>query len=136
MKAQFGSTNEKYAKIFRRITRKTYLASPMSEFLATIVVMILMYFGSMLALKGAGNMTPDSLIAFWWFFADNAAGKVLQQPLSIFRKAWLQLTGLTRYLQQRENCGETGAHSIETFNETIEYRGVWYTYNSEPVLRI
>ena len=45
MKAQFAESNERYAKVFKRVTRKAYLASPISEFLATIVVMILMYVG-------------------------------------------------------------------------------------------
>ena len=55
MKDQFAVMNEKYSKIFKRVTRKAYLASPISEFLATIVVMILMYVGGMLALKGNGG---------------------------------------------------------------------------------
>ena len=72
MQAQFGEANEKYAKIFKKVTRKAYLASPLSEFLSTIVLMIIMYFGASLALKGAGNMTPFELIAFIAvFFPDN-----------------------------------------------------------------
>lgn len=137
MKAQFGSTNEKYAKIFRRITRKTYLASPMSEFLATIVVMILMYFGSMLALKGAGNMTPDSLIAFLVVFSQimQPAKNIATASFNI-QKGMASIDRIDQILAAEEKIVEKpGAHSIETFNETIEYRGVWYTYNSEPVLR-
>ncbi|MCX5886621.1 MAG: ABC transporter transmembrane domain-containing protein [Proteobacteria bacterium] len=51
MKAQFAESNERYAKVFKRVTRKAYLASPISEFLATIVVMVLMYVGGNLALQ-------------------------------------------------------------------------------------
>ena len=51
MKAQFAESNERYAKVFKRVTRKAYLASPISEFLATIVVMILMYVGGNLVLQ-------------------------------------------------------------------------------------
>ena len=51
MQNQFRDTNERYAKIFKRVTRKNYLASPLSEFLSTIVVLVLMYFGGMLALS-------------------------------------------------------------------------------------
>ena len=52
MKAQFAESNERYSKIFKRVTRKAYLASPISEFLATIVVMMLMYVGGNMALQG------------------------------------------------------------------------------------
>ena len=52
MAAQFSESNERYAKVFKSVTRKAYLASPISEFLATIVVMILMYVGGKLVLNG------------------------------------------------------------------------------------
>ena len=42
---QFEAINERYSKIFKRVTRKNYLASPLSEVLSTIVVLILLYFG-------------------------------------------------------------------------------------------
>src|SRR5674476_1324751 len=45
MKAQFSVSNERYTKVFRRVIRKAYLASPLSEFLSTIVIMIIMYVG-------------------------------------------------------------------------------------------
>src|SRR5664280_1015022 len=64
MKAQFSESNERYAKVFKRVTRKAYLASPISEFLSTIVVMILMWVGGNLALRGSGSMSPDKLITF------------------------------------------------------------------------
>ena len=71
MQAQFKETNERYSKIFKRVARKAYLASPLSEFLATIVVMILMCVGGIMAMKGLGDMTSDKLITFHCcFFPD------------------------------------------------------------------
>ena len=82
MKAQFAESNERYAKVFKRVTRKAYLASPISEFLATIVVMILMYVGGNLALHGDGNMTPEKLIALpYSIFPDNSACKEYHNSL-------------------------------------------------------
>ena len=56
--------------------RKAYLASPISEFLSTIVIMVLMYVGGNLVLHGSGNMTParsDSLSGC--LFTDHSACK-------------------------------------------------------------
>ena len=44
-KEKFGKTNEEYTKIMIRIYRKTDLSSPMSEFLGTCVMVVVMYFG-------------------------------------------------------------------------------------------
>lgn len=85
MKKHFEQTNVIYSKVFKRVTRKAYLASPISEFLATIVVMILMYFGGNLALQEAGNMTPDKLIAFLIIFSQ------IIQPAKNITTAWFSI---------------------------------------------
>lgn len=133
----FSETNEKYSKIFKRVTRKAYLASPISEFLATIVVMILMYFGSILALQGTGNMTPDRLIAFLVVFSQ------IIQPAKNITTAWFsiekgmasidrieQITRAEERISEKED-----ALTVDGFNESIEFKGVWFAYNNEPVLR-
>lgn len=137
MKAQFAGTNEKYAKIFRRITRKAYLASPMSEFLSTIVIMVLMYVGGNLALHGSENMTPDDLIAYLIVFSQiiQPAKSITTQYFAI-QKGMASVQRIEEVLEAEEKITEKeDALSIDTFRESIEFRGVWYGYNSEPVLK-
>ena len=90
MKAQFAESNERYSKVFKRVIRKAYLASPLSEFLATIVVMVLMYVGGNLALQGSGNMSPEKLIAYLIVFSQiippakniTTAGSAIQKGMA------------------------------------------------------
>ena len=77
-------SNERYSKVFKRVITKAYLASPISEFLSTIVVMILMYVGGNLALHGSGNMTPDNLIAYLIVFSQ------IIQPAKNITTAWFR----------------------------------------------
>ncbi|MFO7620668.1 MAG: ABC transporter ATP-binding protein [Bacteroidales bacterium] len=137
MEIQFSETNEKYSKIFKRITRKAYLASPLSEFLATIVVMILMYAGGLLALRGAGNMSPDKLIAFLIVFSQ------IIQPAKNITTAWFSIQKgmasidrVDQILDAEEKITEKpDALPVSEFNDSIEFRGVWFSYNQEPVLQ-
>jgi ATP-binding cassette, subfamily B, bacterial MsbA len=137
MKAQFAETNERYAKIFKRVIRKAYLASPISEFLATIVVMILMYVGGKLALNESGNMSPDKLIAYLIIFSQ------IIQPAKNITTAWFaiqkgmaSIDRVDQILDAEEKIVEKeDAIAVTGFNESIEFRGVWYAYNNEPVLR-
>jgi ATP-binding cassette, subfamily B, bacterial MsbA len=137
MKAQFADINEKYSKVFRRVIRKGYLASPISEFLATIVVMILMYVGGNLALHGSGNMSPDKLIAFIVVFSQ------IIQPAKNITTAWFSIQKgmasidrIDQVLDAEEKIVENeNAIPVVSFNESIEFKGVWFAYNSEPVLR-
>jgi len=137
MQGQFNAINEKYSKIFRRVIRKYYLASPLSEFLSIIVVMALMYLGGLLALKGDTNMTPDTLIAYLIIFSQ------IIPPANNITTAWFsiqkgmasidrvdQILEAEEKIIQKENPVRVGE-----FRNEIEFRGVWYAYNNEPVLK-
>jgi subfamily B ATP-binding cassette protein MsbA len=137
MKKQFSETNEHYSKVFKRVTRKAYLASPISEFLSTIVLMILMYFGSSLALKGAGNLGQERLIAYLVIFSQ------IIQPAKNITTAWFSIQKgmasidrIDQILEAEEKITEKeNAVPIKEFKESIEYKGVWYGYNNESVLK-
>jgi subfamily B ATP-binding cassette protein MsbA len=137
MKVQFAESNERYAKVFKRVTRKAYLASPISEFLATIVVMVLMYVGGNLALKEASSMSPDKLIAFLIVFSQ------IIQPAKNITTAWFSIQKgmasidrIDQILDAEEKIVEKeNALPVEGFEESIEFKGAWYGYNSEPVLK-
>lgn len=137
MKKQFSETNEQYSKVFKRVTRKAYLASPISEFLSTIVLMILLYFGSILALQGSGNMTQERLIAFLVVFSQ------IIQPAKNITTAWFSIQKgmasvdrIEQILEAEEKIHENdNPLHVTRFNDSIEFRGVWYGYNNEPVLK-
>jgi subfamily B ATP-binding cassette protein MsbA len=137
MKKQFSESNERYAKVFKRVTRKAYLASPISEFLATIVVMILMYVGGNFALHGTANMTPAKLITFLIVFSQiiQPAKNITTAYFSI-QKGMASIDRIDQILDAEELINEKpDALPVDGFRETIEFRNVWYAYNSEPVLR-
>jgi subfamily B ATP-binding cassette protein MsbA len=137
MKAQFSESNERYAKVFKRVTRKAYLASPISEFLATIVVMVLMYVGGNLALQGDANMTPEKLIAFLIVFSQiiQPAKNITTAYFSI-QKGMASIDRIDQILDAEEKIFEKeDAVPVTGFHDSIEFKGVWYAYNSEPVLR-
>jgi ATP-binding cassette, subfamily B, bacterial MsbA len=137
MKAQFSESNERYSKVFKRVTRKAYLASPMSEFLATIVVMILMFVGGNLALSGSGSMSAEKLITFLVVFSQiiQPAKNITTAYFSI-QKGMASIDRIDQILNAEEKITEKeSALSIKGFNDSIEFRGAYYAYNSEPVLK-
>jgi len=137
MRRQFGVANEKYTNTFRRVVRKAYLAHPVSEFLSTVVLLIVIYYGGFLALKGAGNMSPDRLIAFVVVFSQ------IIQPAKAISSAWFSIQkGMASFDRINEvfGAGETitekpDAVRLTGFRESIEFRNVWFDYNHEPVLK-
>lgn len=137
MTRQFSESNERYAKVFRRVTRKNYLASPLSEFLGTAVVMVLMYVGGTMAMSGSGSLTPDRLIAFILVFSQ------IIQPSKAITGAWFaiqkgmaSLERINHVLEAEDKIVEkVDALPVTGFNDSIEFRDVTFAYSQEPVLR-
>lgn len=137
MQEQFKATNEKYSKIFRRVIRKYYLASPLSEFLSIIVVMTLMYIGGVMAIRGDANMTPDGLIAYLIIFSQIIVpAKNITTAWFSIQKGMASIDRVDQILEAEEKITEKGnALPIREFKDSIEFRGVWFSYNTEPVLK-
>jgi ATP-binding cassette, subfamily B, bacterial MsbA len=137
MKKQFGTINENYSKILKRVIRKAYLASPISEVLATLIVMILLYVGGLLVLNGVSGLTSGKLILFVVVFSQ------IIQPAKNITTAWYNvekgmgsIDRIDQILEAEETITEK-PNPVRTagFNDSIEFRGVWYAYDSEPVLK-
>ncbi len=119
------------------MARKAYLASPLSEFLATTVVVILLFIGGSLALKGSSSMTPAKLITFIAVFSQviPPAKNVTTASFSI-RKGMASVDRLNEVLDADEKIPEMeNPVPISSFKDSIEFRNVWFAYNSEPVLK-
>jgi subfamily B ATP-binding cassette protein MsbA len=137
MQAQFSDSNEKYSKIFRRVIRKAYLASPISEFLSTMVIMVIMYVGGNLVLNGKAKMSPEDLIVYLAVFA-----MIIQPAKNIttayfaIQKGMASIDRIDQVLDAEETITEKeNAVPVSGFNDSIEFKGVWYAYNNEPVLK-
>jgi len=137
MSHQFSESNEKYAKVFRRVIRKNYLASPISEFLGTTVVMILMYVGGTLALKESQKMTPDALIGFIIVFSQIIPhAKTITTAWFAIQKGMASVDRVNHILLAEDKIIEKeDALPMTGFTDSIEFRDVTFAYDTEPVLR-
>jgi len=137
MQRQFGDANDKYARIHKRVARKNYLAHPVSEFLSTIVMVVILFYGGMLALNGNAKMSSVALITFVAVFSQ------IIQPAKSITTAWFNvqkgLASLERInfvldadetIRDKEN-----AVPLNRFDNSIEFRNVWFSYGQEPVLK-
>jgi subfamily B ATP-binding cassette protein MsbA len=137
MQAQFADSNERYSKVFKRVIRKAYLASPLSEFLSTIVILIILYVGGTLVLQGSGKMAPADLIVYLTVFSQIIQpAKNLTTAYFAIQKGMGSIDRIDQVLDAEETITEKeNAIPVTGFNDSIEFRGVWYAYNNEPVLR-
>jgi ATP-binding cassette, subfamily B, bacterial MsbA len=137
MKKQFWEANNRYAKIYKRVGRKQYLSWPLSEFFATMVLLIVLYYGGSLALRGSENMAPATLIAYVAVFSQIIVpAKQISQGWFNVQKGMASVERMNFVLDADETISDReNAVEIEEFKDEIEFRNVWFAYGEEPVLK-
>ena len=66
---KFRKDSSEYKSIMTKLLRKKDLSSPMSEFLSTIVMVIVMWFGGQLVLSGEGVISAEEFIGYILIFS-------------------------------------------------------------------
>ena len=68
MTSRFDAENQQFTGIFNRMNRRYSLAHPMSEFLGTATIAIVLSFGGALILSGSGDITASQFIYYMVIF--------------------------------------------------------------------
>ncbi|WP_423128170.1 ABC transporter ATP-binding protein [Gaoshiqia sp. Z1-71] len=134
---RFDRENENYRLIMNKLMSRYFLAHPMSEFLGTAVIVIVLWYGGNLILSGdAGALSPQQFIVYLVFFYNiiNPA-KAFSTALYSVEKGLASMERIDRILGQENWINDkTDAVSKADFTGSIEYRNVSFSYVTERVL--
>lgn len=135
---RFERENETYKLIMNKLMSRYFLAHPMSEFLGTAVIIMVLWYGGNLILSGeAGALTPQQFIVYLVFFYNiiNPA-KAFSTALYSVEKGLASVERIDKILEQENSIKEKpGAVSKTNFTGSIEYRNVSFKYANDYVLR-
>jgi subfamily B ATP-binding cassette protein MsbA len=137
MNKRFGHEVEEYRNIMNQLMRRRDLAHPMSEFLGTIVVVILVWFGGTLILTETDTISAPGFLAYLGIFyqvinpakAFSKAHYNIQKGLGAFDRIDSVLSADTK-IKESPNAIE-----INDVKHGIEYRNVGFAYNEGLVLK-
>lgn len=135
---KFLSENESYRRIQNRLMRRRSLAHPMSEFLGTLVIVTVLWFGGTLILNHSGSLSAPEFIAYIALFYSiiNPAKNLTNAYYSI-QKGLAAMERIDDILQAETTIKEpVNPVKLDDFRETIEYRNVSFAYrNNQLVLK-
>ncbi|HOU97292.1 MAG TPA: ABC transporter transmembrane domain-containing protein [Bacteroidales bacterium] len=137
MNQRFKSMNHFYTQLMIKLFRRRYLASPLSEFLGTVVLVSLMYFGGTLVINNKAELTSQEFIAYLVIFSQiiNPA-KAFSQAYYNIQKGMASLDRIEQILKADIKIyEEANALSINQFQHSIEFRNVSFKYEEEYVLK-
>lgn len=135
---RFDKLNNNTRKTFNRIHRRYMLAHPMSEFLGTMMIAVLLWFGGRLILGEQADIDAAQFIYYLViFYSIINPAKDLTKALYSIRKGTASLERIDRILNTPNNISDpVNPLEITSFNDCIEYRDVSFAYQSGiPVLK-
>jgi len=132
----FHGTNNKYTRLMIRLYRKRDLASPLSEFLATSVLVVVLWFGGRLVLSPENPLDAAIFIAYLGIFSQIIPpAKSITTAVYNIQKGAASVERIQKIFDAEEVIEEIpDAISKTNFDKEIEYRDVSFSYEKETVL--
>ncbi len=133
---RFYAGSDLFRRMSNRIARRQYLAHPMSEFLGTLTIAIVLWFGGSLILSGNGIIDAATFIYYLTIFYS------IINPIKEFsRSAYAVQRGLAsmeridKILDATNDITEPSNLQKLVFDNQIHYKNVWFKYNKDWVLK-
>ena len=134
---KFEEQNSDYTKVLRGIHRKRDMSSPMSEFLSSAVVILVLWFGGKLILGGGNHIDAGSFISYIVVFSQIISpAKSFSQGYYNVQKGIASAERIFEILDAEEVITEKeNAIEIKDFKDSIEYKDVHFSYGKDEVLK-
>ncbi len=137
IRSRFSKQNEKLRNTSRKIARRQQLAHPMSEFLGTAIIAIVVWFGGMLILSERSSITAEFFIYYLLiFYSIINPAKQFSQAWYNIQKGLASMERIDKILKAEDTIREAqNPVRSDAFQREIRYDKVCFRYQSEPVLK-
>jgi len=134
---RFVDENNSYTRLMNKIWRRKDLAGPFSEFMATIVIIIIMWYGGSMVLNQNFSMLPQTFIAYLVIFSQIIPpSKDLSTAYYNLQRGLASLDRINEILEADTTINEKpNAISINDFTDKVEYKNLSFKYIEDYVLK-
>ncbi len=137
MKGKYASETESYRKIQSTLQKRYQLAHPVSEFLGTTVIVVILWIGASLIGQGEDSLSGATFIAYIGIFY------TIINPAKAFSSAYYNIqTGLAAVeridailLADNKIKDKENAQELKVFTTSIEYKNISFAYEDTKVLK-
>lgn len=136
MTSRFDAENQQFTGIFNRMNRRYSLAHPMSEFLGTATIAIVLSFGGALILSCSGDITASQFIYYMViFYSIINPAKDLSKAVYSIQKGLASMERVDKILKADNPIKDPDCPvELPRDNYSIAYRNVTFRYSTEPVV--
>lgn len=131
---------EKSNDIFRRTTMKIYrrqqMAHPMSEFLGTATIVIVLWYGGTLILANNSSIDAPTFIYYLViFYSIINPAKDLSKSVYAIQKGLASMERVDKILKAESDINDPIDPKPISLQKQIEYKNVWFKYQNDWVLK-
>jgi subfamily B ATP-binding cassette protein MsbA len=134
---KFDIHNTEYRKISKSIINKRELASPLSEFLGVMVVIAVLVYGGVMVLNNQSELTASQFITYIVLYSQILPpAKNISTALTNIQKGLAAGDRVLRIIDTPVEVKEVqNAFELKAFNDKIEYRNIFFSYENDTVLK-
>lgn len=133
---RFERSNDLFRQTTTRIYRRQQMAHPMSEFLGTATIAIVLWYGGTLIL---GNNSPIDASTFIYylviFYSIINPAKDLSKSVYAIQKGLASMERVDKILKAESNINDPEQPQKIALADRIEYRDVWFKYQNDWILK-
>lgn len=127
---KFKSVNTSFTKASVKVYRRTDLSAPLSEFLGTLAMMIVMFYGGNLVLKNDGSLSASAFITYIAFFSQLIPpAKSFTTAFYNIQKGMASAERIFAITDAEETITDPAQPvTVKSFEKEIEYHNVSFAY--------
>ena len=132
----FEKESTEYKNIMTKLLRKKDLSSPMSEYLSTIVMVIIIWFGGKLVLNESGEILAEEFIGFILIFSQIIPpAKSLTNSYYHIQKGSAAAKRIYEIIDTENQITDIiKPKYIKLFNNKIQFKNLYFKYENTDVL--
>lgn len=133
---RFEKSNDTFRRLTNRIYRRQQMAHPMSEFLGTATIAIVLWYGGTLILSANSPIDASTFIYYLViFYSIINPAKDLSKASYAIQKGLASVERVDKILQAESNINDPADPKPIALNEQICYRDVWFKYQQDWILK-
>ncbi|MCD8194139.1 MAG: ABC transporter ATP-binding protein/permease, partial [Tannerellaceae bacterium] len=133
---RFEKSNDKFRRTTNRIYRRQQMAHPMSEFLGTATIAIVLWYGGTLILSNNSVIDAPTFIYYLViFYSIINPAKDLSKSVYAIQKGLASMERVDKILQAESNIKDPESPREIALNKEIAYTDVWFKYQHDWVLK-
>lgn len=133
---RFYKSNDEFRGTTNRINRRQQMAHPMSEFLGTATVAIVLWYGGSLILSENSPIdAPNFIYYLVIFYSLINPAKDLSKSVYSIQKGLASMDRVDKILKAESNIQDSVDPKPIHLNQSIQYKDIWFKYQEAWVIK-